>query len=105
MLETDLAPAALLETAQRVEQALGRVRAQSGYLSRTLDVDILLFGNFIIDLPELSIPHPLMTERMFVLQPLAELAPDAEHPVSHLTMACLRDRCGDKLQVRLFDNG
>ncbi len=48
---------------------------------RTIDIDILLFGNSIIDLPGLTVPHPAMHERRFVLQPLAEIAPDVRHPV------------------------
>ena len=101
-LETDLAPLALLENIQRIEQILGRRRTKNGYQARTMDIDILLYGNRIIHIPGLVIPHPRMTERMFVLQPMAELAPDLEHPVLHHTMAYLKDRCTDSLSCCVF---
>lgn len=73
-LESALAPRALLRLLQRVERAHGRVRTvQDG--PRTLDLDLLLYGDHRVESPELSVPHPRMTERAFVLAPLAELAP------------------------------
>ena len=99
-LKTDLAPRCLLEITQRIEQSLGRRRTHSEYQSRTMDIDILLYGNHVIISPELVVPHPRMTERMFALQPMAELAPDMQHPVLHQTMAYLRERCVDKKRVR-----
>ena len=59
-----------------IEQAMGRQRTQNKG-PRTIDIDILLFGDTIIDSPDLTIPHPAMHERRFVLQPLAEIAPEA----------------------------
>ena len=102
VVETNLAPFALLEYIQRIEQTLGRLRTHDGYHSRTMDIDILLYGNLVINTPELVIPHPRMAERMFVLQPMAELAPDMEHPVLHQTMANLREHCADRKQVRKY---
>ena len=99
-VETNLSPLLLLERIQRVEQTLGRLRKGIGYQSRTIDIDILLYGNLVIDTPELVIPHPRMAERMFVLQPMAELAPDMEHPVLHRTMGYLREHCEDGKRVR-----
>ena len=99
-LRTQHAPLTLLEIVQQIEQALGRSRTHSGYHARTMDIDILLFGNCVIDSPKLVIPHPRIAERMFVLQPMAELAPDFEHPVLHRTMTYLRDRCEDRKMVR-----
>ena len=101
-LETDLAPVMLLENIQRIEQILGRQRTCDGYQARTMDIDILLYGSHIIDIPELVIPHPCMTERMFVLQPMAELAPDLTHPVLHHTMTYLKNHCADRMQVNVF---
>jgi len=102
MLETELTPHALLECIHRIEQTLGRVRTNNGYHARTIDIDILLYGNQIINTPELVIPHSRMVERMFVLQPMAELTPDLEHPVLHQTMAYLREHCADRKQVKEY---
>ncbi len=79
-LRTPLAPRELLALAQGVERGLGRERAIR-YGPRTIDVDILLYGDLVIDTPDLQIPHPGIPERAFVLAPLAEIAPEAEHPV------------------------
>jgi len=76
---TDLPPAELLRLVKQVEQQLGR-RATFRYGPRLIDVDILLYDDQVIDTPELTIPHPRMAERAFVLAPLAEIAPDAIHP-------------------------
>jgi len=104
MIETELDPHALLKTIQQIEQTLGRLRTLNGYQSRTMDIDILLFGNQIINTPELVIPHPRMTERMFVLEPMAELAPNLEHPVLHQTISDLRENCTDTKQVHFFQD-
>jgi len=98
-LETKLSPHALLECIQRIEKNMGRVRINGGYHARTIDIDILLYDRLVINTPKLVIPHPRMTERMFVLQPLAELAPDLEHPILHQSMADLMEHCSDKKQV------
>ena len=99
MIETELDPYTLLKTIQQIEQTLGRLRSHAGYQPRTIDIDILLYGNRIINTPELVIPHPRMTERMFVLQPMAELAPNLEHPVLHQTMRYLKEHCTDTNEV------
>jgi len=102
-LETDLAPFTLLENIQQIEQILGRQRTSNGYQARTMDIDILLYGSHMINTPELVIPHPRMTERMFVLQPMSELAPDLEHPVLHQTMVYLKNCCTDSMKsCRVF---
>ncbi|MEX2245647.1 MAG: 2-amino-4-hydroxy-6-hydroxymethyldihydropteridine diphosphokinase [Dehalococcoidia bacterium] len=77
--ETELPAADLLHAAKEVERALGREPAER-WAPRPIDVDILLYGDRIIDTAELSVPHPRMAERAFVLVPLAELAPDLPHP-------------------------
>jgi 2-amino-4-hydroxy-6-hydroxymethyldihydropteridine diphosphokinase len=84
-VETALFPRQLLACTQRIERELGRVRTISKG-PRTLDIDILLYGNAVIGLPTLQVPHPRMAERRFVLAPLADLAPDLRHPVTHLTV-------------------
>jgi 2-amino-4-hydroxy-6-hydroxymethyldihydropteridine diphosphokinase len=80
-LETDLSPLALLAACHVVEDALGRSRLVR-WGPRTIDLDILMYSDEIIDTAELSIPHPLMTSRAFVLVPLCEIAPQAVHPKS-----------------------
>lgn len=75
MLETTLAPAALLEALLDVEHRFGRIRAEKNG-PRTLDLDLLLYDDQFVDLPHLTLPHPRLHLRAFVLQPLAELAPD-----------------------------
>lgn len=79
LLTTDRTPQAFLAELQRLETKLGRVRGEPN-APRTLDLDILLWGNAIIDEPGLVVPHPRMHERDFVLVPLAQVAPDWRHP-------------------------
>ena len=80
--ETDLTPQELLDTTEKIERELGRTVKSNGgiYHDRTIDIDILLYGSEIIKTPRLTIPHPLMHQRAFVLEPLAEIASDLVHP-------------------------
>jgi 2-amino-4-hydroxy-6-hydroxymethyldihydropteridine diphosphokinase len=82
---TGLAPDALLAHTAAIENALGRIRTVP-MGPRTIDIDILLYGDAVVDTPELEIPHPRMTKRRFVLQPLADLAPGLRHPVTGRTV-------------------
>jgi 2-amino-4-hydroxy-6-hydroxymethyldihydropteridine diphosphokinase len=85
-VETDLFPKQLLARVQKIERELGRKRiVPKG--PRTIDVDILLYGAAVIDAEELQVPHPRLAGRRFVLEPLAELAPDLRHPVTRRTVA------------------
>jgi 2-amino-4-hydroxy-6-hydroxymethyldihydropteridine diphosphokinase len=84
-LETEEAPEQLMESVLHIEQEMGRERQQNKG-PRTIDIDILLFSDTIIDSPKLTIPHPAMHERRFVLQPLAEIAPEVRHPVLKKTI-------------------
>ncbi len=79
-VETSLSPGELLKVCHDIENQLGRVRTVR-WGPRTIDLDILLYNGLVIDSPELEVPHPLMHERAFVLQPLCELDPDVVHPV------------------------
>ncbi len=79
-VETSLTPLELLARIHYVEAALGRRRGLAKG-PRTIDIDILLYGNLALETPDLIIPHPRMAERRFVLQPLAELAPELELPI------------------------
>ncbi len=78
-IATELPPTELLQQLQTIENNQGRIRAER-WGPRTLDLDILLYGNKIIELPELSIPHPAMKQRNFVLLPLADIAPELVLP-------------------------
>ncbi len=82
-ITTSLSPEQLLLELQAIERDLGRkAKSNQGvYADRIIDIDIVLWGNRIIDLPNLKIPHPLMCERNFVMIPLAEIAADIVHPV------------------------
>jgi 2-amino-4-hydroxy-6-hydroxymethyldihydropteridine diphosphokinase len=84
-IETSLFPKQLLSRVQKIELGLGRVRNQwKG--PRTIDIDILFYGNAIVSTPGLEIPHPRLTDRRFVLEPLAELTPDFRHPRTRQTV-------------------
>lgn len=80
-LETDCEPLALLSQISRIEREAGRVRTTRRAGPRTLDMDILLVGSRIINLPKLTVPHPRMHKRHFVLRPLCDINPDMIHPV------------------------
>ncbi len=79
-IQTTLDPEKLLQELQQIELSLGRQRRQK-WGPRTMDLDILLYGDSVISQPALQIPHPRMHNRPFVLQPLCEIAPDVLHPV------------------------
>ncbi len=86
--ETDLFPKQLLHRIQRVERELGRIRTvRNG--PRTIDIDILLYGKFVVQSDELEIPHPRYSERRFTLAPLAELNPNLRDPVTHRTVGAM----------------
>lgn len=93
-LETALAPLALLHALQAVELAAGRERPYRN-APRTLDLDVLLYGDLQMDTPELTVPHPRLTERAFVLRPLAELAPQRVGPAQ---LAAVADQRIDRQQ-------
>jgi 2-amino-4-hydroxy-6-hydroxymethyldihydropteridine diphosphokinase len=87
-IETTLGSHALLHRLLEIEREMGRQRRQR-WEPRTIDLDLLLYGNQIISSQELIVPHPLMHERRFVLEPLAELAPNLVHPTLQMTIAGL----------------
>jgi 2-amino-4-hydroxy-6-hydroxymethyldihydropteridine diphosphokinase len=84
-IETTLTPRALLEACMSVENEFGRTRSMI-WAPRTLDIDILLYADQVVDEPDLQIPHPGLHQRTFVLAPLAEIAPELMHPVLRRTV-------------------
>lgn len=99
MIKTPLQPNELLECLLQIEKELGRVR-QEKYGSRTIDIDILFYGDSIMNTPRLVIPHPQLQNRRFVLEPLAEIDPALIHPVFNKTISTLLSECIDPLNVK-----
>lgn len=99
-IKTDLTPTQLLKATQVIEKELGRTVKSSGdgYADRIIDIDILLYDDLILSQNDLKIPHPLMQERLFVLTPLAEIAPELVHPVLKTTIKNLETRLNDNLK-------
>lgn len=95
VVQTALAPEEVLDVCQEIECELGRRRGSAtGYASRTMDIDILFYDDLCIDTPRLTIPHPLIAMRPFVLEPLAEVLPEFRHPVLGRTVRELKEACG-----------
>jgi 2-amino-4-hydroxy-6-hydroxymethyldihydropteridine diphosphokinase len=98
-IRTEKDPDELLHELLNIEIAMGRIRSGPGYSSRKIDIDILLYENLTIRRPGLSIPHPLMHERRFVLAPLCDIASGIIHPVFKKTISVLLCECKDKSKV------
>ncbi len=87
-----------------IELEMKRVRSNSGYQGRTMDIDILFYGNKIIESKALAVPHPKIQERLFVLMPMAEIAGDFIHPVFNKTINELLETCPDTGKIRILNN-
>ena len=98
-VETTRAPRALLDALLAIERGAGRSRGERN-AARTLDLDLLLYGDERIDEPDLVVPHPRLAERAFVLEPLAALAPALLHPGLGVSIATLAERVRDPHAVR-----
>jgi 2-amino-4-hydroxy-6-hydroxymethyldihydropteridine diphosphokinase len=97
--ETDHSPRHLLAILLKVEREGGRIRGTRPKGPRVIDLDILLYGDSIIDTPQLTVPHPRMLARRFVLEPLLEIAPNLRHPLTHQPFSeSLNDVAGQPLR-------
>lgn len=101
--ETELTPSGLLGRILMIEAMMGRLREGVGYKSRVIDIDILFFGSRIFENKALTIPHPKIQDRKFVLIPLAEIAGDLIHPVFKKNIQELLKECKDKSEVKKRD--
>jgi 2-amino-4-hydroxy-6-hydroxymethyldihydropteridine diphosphokinase len=103
MLETNLNPAQLINSCLNIEKKMGRERKLTGnYESRIIDIDILFYGDSIVNEDKLCIPHPLMQNRRFILEPLYEIAPDFIHPLLGKSISKLLEECADTGTVKLL---
>jgi 2-amino-4-hydroxy-6-hydroxymethyldihydropteridine diphosphokinase len=101
LIQTSMEPLSLLQLTQKIEHALGRTREQH-WGDRTIDIDILYFGDLVSNDSQLMLPHPYLSERRFVLQPLAEILPFKKHPVSGKTSLELLAACSDFGKVSIW---
>jgi 2-amino-4-hydroxy-6-hydroxymethyldihydropteridine diphosphokinase len=99
LIETKLDPVTLLELILSIEETGGRTRSEKN-APRTIDIDILFYNDLVLNLPGLSIPHPRIAQRRFVLEPLNEISPDYIHPVLRKTISRLLLECNDELAVK-----
>jgi len=88
---------------QKIEAELGRQRIEH-WGQRTLDIDLLFYNSLTMNTEKLTIPHPRIQDRRFVLVPLCEINPDFIHPIFDCTLADLLEKCGDHLEVHLYQN-
>lgn len=112
-LKTGLAPLLLMDELLAIEREMGRqreakgrqreqvdeMREKQGYSDRIIDIDLLFYGDFQMDHPDLTLPHPSLEDRKFVLLPLAEIAPDLIHPVTGMSVELMLRQCKDKSVV------
>ena len=97
-IETDLDPLSLLDFIKSIEHAAGRVRDAIRFGPRVLDLDIILYDDVVLDDLRLTIPHPRMHKRRFVLIPICDIDPDINHPVLQRTMSSLLENLAEKGQ-------
>ncbi len=104
-IKTNMSPEEILSASQQIEVQLGRIRNRAGYEARTIDIDLLYYDSMVLDSPDLTIPHPHIADRRFVLVPLAEIAPDYIDPLSGKKVIEMLQECSDPSKVwRLAEN-
>lgn len=101
LIKTSLTPQLLMKAILEIEMKLGRVRYEKNG-ARSIDIDILYFDDFIVDEPGLNIPHPRISSRRFVLEPLSEIAGSFSDPLSKKTVNSLLQECTDPLRVKKY---
>lgn len=101
LIDTQLKAEELLKVVLNIEFELGRRRSGAeGYESRPIDIDIIFYGNLVCESATLTLPHPRMCERKFVMIPVAQIAPNYMHPIKKLSMSTLLNECKDELEVK-----
>lgn len=93
MISTTMGPVSLMSRLKEIEKEVGRTHSEVRWGPREIDLDILLFGDLVLDTPELTIPHPRMLQRQFVIEQLVELDDSIVHPTTHVPLAKYMGRC------------
>lgn len=101
-IETQFSPQIVLKKILEIEKKMGRIREQK-WGARLIDIDILYFGNEIVESENLKIPHPFIQERRFTLMPLVEISPDFIHPIFKENNKTILANCTDQCKVSLMD--
>jgi 2-amino-4-hydroxy-6-hydroxymethyldihydropteridine diphosphokinase len=100
IVETQFSPEKLLKNIAQIENRFGRERVKGKYTSREMDIDILYFDDLIMNIEKLTIPHPQISNRLFVLLPLAEIAPEFVHPLLRLNSSQMLKNCSDSSTIK-----
>ena len=100
VVKTEFSAVEVLRKINKIERKFGRKRDGGQYKSREMDIDILYFNDLVLDTKTLTIPHPQIANRLFVLIPLAEIAPDLVHPLLRLTSLEMLKNCGDNSVIK-----
>ncbi|MFN7014422.1 MAG: 2-amino-4-hydroxy-6-hydroxymethyldihydropteridine diphosphokinase [Bacteroidia bacterium] len=103
IIETELSPQELLNSILSIEKHLGRVRVGTGYQSRIIDIDIILIKNKVVNTTALTVPHPKMHERKFVLVPCSEIAAEWNHPLLNKKVDEMLKNCEDSSKITMIE--
>lgn len=103
LIETSLAPEDLLNHIHQIENEFGRIRKEGKYLSREMDIDVLFYNDLVLSTQCLTIPHPHIEKRLFVLAPLNDIAPGFVHPILKKSIRELLEQCVDNSYIEKID--